>query len=1842
MSNAVATVAFLRGQAWAKSPDGSLRELTLGSVLNEGEILVTAKGARVELDTGNGEPLAIQGGQEVAMSRDFSVDTATSTDEALLTDASVQEALTILEQGGDLTETMEATAAGINGGEGGGHSFVQLTRIVEETDPLAFHYGRMSVDPNSQDVNDDNIINHAPLVKDQTLTGDEDTAITGQVIASDVEGDELSFALTNPPANGTLVLDPVTGNFVYTPTANYNGSDSFVVTVTDSHGNSRTTTISLNIAPVNDAPVSSDQSLTTNEDTPVSGQVVASDIEGDSLTYTATTQPLNGVLTINEATGEFVYTPNANYNGNDSFVITISDGHGGVTTSTISVGITPINDAPVSQDQTLSTVEDMPLSGQIMASDVDGDALTYIPSIEPANGTLVLDSATGAFTYTPNPNYYGNDSFVVAISDGYGGTTTSTITIGVTPVNDAPVTNNQSLTTQEDVALNGKIVASDIDGDELNYTATTLPLHGSLMVDAVTGNFVYTPNTNYNGSDSFVVTVSDGQGGVAFSTINIGITPTSPVLDAVNDLVTLNEDGMISGSVATNDQLGETPSNFALVSNVTNGVLVFNANGTYTYTPQANYYGSDSFTYSITDADGNTDTATVSITVNSVDDLPVIAAGSGSVVEDTQPSTGGTLTATDVDNPSLAFVASTQAGNYGSVVLGADGVWTYTLDARANALAAGEAQTESFTVNLTDGSTTTITINITGTDDAPVIAAGAGSVVEDTQPSTGGTLTATDVDNPSLAFVASTQSGNYGSVMLGADGVWTYTLDARANALAAGEAQTENFTVSLTDGSTTTITVNITGTDDLPVIAAGSGSVVEESQPSTGGTLTATDLDNPSLAFVASTQSGNYGSVVLGADGVWTYTLDARANALAAGEAQTESFTVNLTDGSTTTITVTITGTDDLPVIAAGSGSVVEDTQPSTGGTLTATDLDNPSLAFVASTQSGNYGSVMLGTDGVWTYTLDARANALAAGEAQTESFTVNLTDGSTTTITVNITGTDDAPVIAAGSGSVVEDTQPSTGGTLTATDVDNPSLAFVASMQSGNYGSVILGADGVWTYTLDARANALAAGEAQTENFTVNLTDGSTTTITVNITGTDDAPVIAAGSGSVVEESQPSTGGTLTATDVDNPSLAFVASTQSGNYGSVMLGTDGVWTYTLDARANALAAGEAQTESFTVNLTDGSTTTITVNITGTDDAPVIAAGSGSVVEESQPSTGGTLTATDLDNPSLAFVASTQSGNYRSVMLGANGVWTYTLDARANALAAGEAQTESFIVNLTDGSTTTITVNVVGTNDLPIANTDVAATDYVTSVTFSVLDNDSDVDGDTLSVTNASVDPALGTVVVNANNTLTFTPLAGVSGSVSISYSISDGNGGTASSSVTVTVAPPSNQAPVAVDDYFATPYSINIGNTSADLWGNLASKGVTLSFLKVDGTAGSMYERPDDHAIGVADEGRAGTPFVFEAPLQIEYNQATGTSEALVINFTQGNLNQATFSVSNLFPGENGGEVGAWEVYYQGSLVAADTFYLTDGSDKGSFTINTGSLVFDSVKFTALNTNNGLGDGGDYFITNFIGSGPANSNTAYTVAEGAALNVDSMSGLSLLDNDSDADGDSLQITHINGVAITDGEVVVLPSGAILTINTDGSFHYDTSTAFTYLNAGQVTTNSFTYTVSDGHGGSDIATATMTVIGTGSGFNTTGTSADNTIKGSSQADIIVGGAGDDNLMGALGADTFVWSLADKGSAGSSAVDKIFDFSKTQGDVLNVSDLLQGENSGNLTDYMHFTYDNASNTTTLHISSSGGYNSGYSDTATDQQIVLNGINLVNGATDADIINQLKTAGQLITD
>ncbi|RYX78251.1 tandem-95 repeat protein, partial [bacterium] len=306
----------------------------------------------------------------------------------------------------------------------------------------------------------------------------------------------------------------------------------------------------------NRAPVASSPAVTTNEDTPVNGTITATDADGDPLTFTTTTPPTNGTVVL-RPDGTYTYTPNANFNGTDSFVVTVSDGKGGTTTVSINVTVTPVNDVPVATTPVnLTTTKNTPVSGKIDAIDIDGDPLTYTVGTPPTNGT-VLVNPDGTFTYTPNNNYSGTDSFTIVVSDGKGGTTTVTVNVNITPTNVAPVATSPAVTTAEDTPVNGTITATDADGNPLTFTTSTPPTNGTVVLRP-DGTYTYTPNANFNGTDSFEVTVSDGKGGTTTVTINVTVTPVNDVPVATTPVnVTTPKNTPVTGKVIATDVDGD-------------------------------------------------------------------------------------------------------------------------------------------------------------------------------------------------------------------------------------------------------------------------------------------------------------------------------------------------------------------------------------------------------------------------------------------------------------------------------------------------------------------------------------------------------------------------------------------------------------------------------------------------------------------------------------------------------------------------------------------------------------------------------------------------------------------------------------------------------------------------------------------------------------------------------------------------------------------------------------------------------------------------------------------------------------------------------------------------------------------------------------------------------------------------------------------------------------------------------------------------------------------------------------------------------------------------------------
>ena len=337
-------------------------------------------------------------------------------------------------------------------------------------------------------------------------------------------------------------------------------------------------------APSHDPPVASDDTYSTSEDTALTVAapgVLANDVDpdGDALTAAVATGPSNGTVTLN-ANGSLAYTPNANFNGTDSFTYTVSDGNG-ADTGLVTMVVSAADDGPDAIDDAYTMNEDTTLTVAAAGvlgndSDPEGDAFTAAVATSPAKGTLTLN-ADGSFAYTPNANFNGTDSFAYTAGNA-GGSDTASVTITVGPMNDAPDAVNDAYSTNANTALTvaapgvlGNDV--DVDGDSLTATMASGPTKGAVTL-AANGSFTYTPNAGVIGTDSFTYTASDGRGGsdTATATIAVHGADLSVLITDSPDPVKVGTNVTYTVRVTNN---GPAPASGVTLSNttVTNGVL---------------------------------------------------------------------------------------------------------------------------------------------------------------------------------------------------------------------------------------------------------------------------------------------------------------------------------------------------------------------------------------------------------------------------------------------------------------------------------------------------------------------------------------------------------------------------------------------------------------------------------------------------------------------------------------------------------------------------------------------------------------------------------------------------------------------------------------------------------------------------------------------------------------------------------------------------------------------------------------------------------------------------------------------------------------------------------------------------------------------------------------------------------------------------------------------------------------------------------------------------------------------------------------------------------------------
>ena len=681
--------------------------------------------------------------------------------------------------------------------------------------------------------------------------------------------------------NGTVELNK-TGEILFTPGANFSGEASFDYTVSDGNGASDTAVVGVTVNPVNNAPEAVDDSAPTDEDTPLTlspEDLLANDrdIDNDRLSITEVNNAVNGTVEFNE-TGEIVFTPGADFNGEASFDYTVSDGNGGTDTATVNVNVNPVNDEPIPGEFSTTTNEDIPIGIAIRdlvgeATDVDFDRLSLttfagvparpgeraliIPSNQPGVVhelsyvlEVVNEDTEPTLVFNPSPDFNGEASFDYTISDGNGGTAPGTVNITINPVNDAPVANDNNFTTEQDTAITISETDllendSDVDQDSLQIESVGSAEFGTVELN-LDGSVVYTPGSDFNGEDSFEYTISDGNGGRDTATVRVTVDPVNRNPSAADDSAIALENSplVIPGAdLLSNDS--DPDGNFLQITAVTpgiNGTAELNENGNVIFTPGADFRGEANFVYAIDDGNGGTDTATVNVTVEAVNRAPGANDDRVSTDEDTLLTIEAMdllVNDLDLDEDALTITEVSNAVN-GTAQLDDDGNIVFTPGADFN----GDASFE-YTVNDGNGGTDIGFVNVTveAVNDLPSAVDDMVSTDEDTPltiPGDNLLVNDRDVDDDELNILA-VSNGQNGTVELDNDGNVVYTPGSDFN----GQ---DSFEYTISDGNggidVGSVDITVNPLNDLPAAQPDTATTSENTAITLSpGQLLANDID---------------------------------------------------------------------------------------------------------------------------------------------------------------------------------------------------------------------------------------------------------------------------------------------------------------------------------------------------------------------------------------------------------------------------------------------------------------------------------------------------------------------------------------------------------------------------------------------------------------------------------------------------------------------------------------------------------------------------------------------------------------------------------------------------------------------------------------------------------------------------------------------------------------------------------------------------------------------------------------------------------------------------------------
>ncbi|EGQ8100262.1 tandem-95 repeat protein [Vibrio parahaemolyticus] len=1421
----------------------------------------------------------------------------------------------------DLNEVFKDSDSSLEFSVSGNNSIqISIVSGVATITPTADWNGKETItftatDPSGESISqrvDFTVAPVADIVADKA-TVVEDTPTIIKVLGNDTfegDGKVVSLDTNNGPANGTVSVNP-DGSVTYTPNDNYHGADSFTYIVT-SGGVSESTTVNVDVTPVNDAPVAKDDIATTQEDTVVTIDVLPndSDVDGDKLSIESASVPKEQG-TVEVVDGKLVFTPAENFNGDAEITYTVTDGQL-TDEAKVTVTVNPVDDAPtIKVDAVESITEDAVNTDTVVASltvrdtDTPEDQLTV--SLENnSNGYFVLVGNEVKLTQA-GVDAVNNDelnlkdlTISASVSDGVNPTANDSDSLVVNRVNDAPTVENaiadQELS--EDFAtytidLNDAFKDSD---SALNFSVSG---NSNVLVSIENGIATITPTADWNGSETLTFTATDPSGESVSQTVNFTV---APVADIVADSVTVVEDTPTIIKVLGNDTFEGDDKVVSLDTNngPANGTVSINPDGSVTYTPNDNYHGTDSFTYIVTSG-GVSESITVNVDVTPVNDAPVAKDDIATTQEDTAVTIDVLSNDTDVDGDKLSIQSATVPEAQGKVEI-VDGKLVFTPAENFN----GHAE---ITYTVTDGQLTDeakVTVTVNPVNDAPTIKVDAVESITEDAVSTDtvvATLTVRDTDTPEDQLTVSLENNSNGYFVLvgdevkltqaGVDAVNNDELNLKDLTISASVSDGVNPTANDSDSlvvnrvndaptvenaiadqelsedfATYTIDLNevfkdtdsslefsVSGNNSIQISIVNGVATINPTADWNGSeilTFTATDPSGESVSQtvnftvapvadivadsarvvedtptiikvlgndtfegddkVVSLDTNNgpaNGTVSVNPDGSVTYTPNDNYH----GE---DTFTYIVTSGGVSEsaiVEVNVTPVNDAPVAKDDTAITDEDTPVTIDVLSNDTDVDGDKLSIQSATVPEAQGKVEI-VDGKLVFTPAENFN----GDAE---ITYTVTDGQLTDeakVTVTVNPVDDAPTIKVDAVESITEDAVSTDtivATLEVADTDTPEDQLTVSLENNSNGYFVLVGDEV--KLTQAGVDAVNNDELNLKDLTISasVSDGVNPTASDSdsliVNRVNDAPTV---ENAIADQvlSEDFDAYTIDLNEVFKDSDSSLNFSVSGNSNVLVSIENGIATISPTADWNG-----SETLTFTATDPSGESTSQTVNFTVAPVADIVA--DKATVVEDTPTIIKVLGNDTFEGDGKVVSLDTNNGPANgTVSINPDGSVTYT----PNDNYVGK---DTFTYIVTSGGvseSTTVEVNVTPVNDAPVAKDDIATTQEDTAVTIDVLPNDSDVDGDKLSIESAFVPKEQGTVEV-VNGKLVFTPAENFNGDAEITYTVTDG-ALTDQATVNVTVnavndtpVVESNVADQTLAEDF-TPYTIDLNTVFSDV----------------------------------------------------------------------------------------------------------------------------------------------------------------------------------------------------------------------------------------------------------------------------------------------------------------------------------------------------------------------------------------------------------------------------------------